>query len=57
MASKVKTKANIIKELFVFLWHHRMWWLVPFVVILIIAGLLMIIGESTVLGPFIYTLF
>ncbi len=57
MASKVKTKVNIVKELFAFLWHYKMWWLVPFIVILIIAGILMIIGESTVLGPFIYTLF
>ncbi len=57
MAGKVSTRLSIVKELFSFLWKHKMWWLVPFIVILIITGLLMIVAESSVLGPFIYTLF
>ena len=44
-------------ELFKYLWQQRLWWLIPMVVALILLSALVILGQATPLGPFIYTLF
>ena len=44
-------------ELFKFLWQQRLWWLMPMVAMLILLSALVILGQATPLGPFIYTLF
>jgi hypothetical protein len=49
--------AGTIGELFAFLWHGKRFWLIPFVVVLLIVGLLILVGEVTGVAPFIYTLF
>jgi Family of unknown function (DUF5989) len=49
--------AGIISELFSFLWQQKRFWLIPFVVILLLVGLLVLVGEVTGVAPFIYTLF
>lgn len=46
-----------IAELFQFLWARRLWWLIPFVAILILTAVLLIVGQVTGVAPFIYTLF
>lgn len=46
-----------IGELFQFLWVQRLWWLIPFVAVLLLAGVLLIAGQATGIAPFIYTLF
>ena len=51
-----KRQRNIVNEMFAFLWHSRKWWLAPAIVLLGIAGLLVVLGGTTV-APFIYTLF
>jgi hypothetical protein len=48
---------NFLSELFKFLIHRKKLWLMPIFVILIIIGALLIFAESSVLAPFIYTLF
>ncbi len=35
----------------------RRWWLLPLVIVLVLFGLLAIFAQSSVLAPFIYTLF
>jgi len=57
MLKKTGRKAKISGELMSFLWKNKLWWLVPFIIILLIFGIIMIFAESSVLGPFIYTLF
>jgi len=44
-------------ELMRFLWTRRLWWLIPFVITLLLAGSLVIVGQVTGIAPFIYTLF
>jgi hypothetical protein len=39
-----------------FLRYHRKWWLLPILVVLLLAGLIAVLGGSAV-APFIYTLF
>ena len=50
-------KLGIAGELFAFLWHQKMWWLMPVVFILVVLGLLIAVGSATGVGPFVYTLF
>jgi len=49
--------AGTIRELFAFLWHQKRFWLIPFVIILLLVGILVLVGEVTGVAPFIYTLF
>jgi len=49
--------AGTIGELFSFLWQRKRFWLIPFVVVLLVVGVLILVGEVTGVAPFIYTLF
>jgi hypothetical protein len=46
-----------IRELFVFLWIRRLWWLIPCMVVLLLFAAVIILGSAAGIGPFIYTLF
>ena len=56
-ARNVAGGMSTIAELFQFLWARRLWWLIPFVAVLILTAVLLIIGQVTGVAPFIYTLF
>lgn len=49
--------AGTIGELLSFLWGRKRFWLIPFVVMLLVVGVLILVGEVTGVAPFIYTLF
>jgi hypothetical protein len=49
--------AGTVGELFSFLWRSKRFWLIPFVVMLLLLGVLILVGEVTGVAPFIYTLF
>jgi hypothetical protein len=51
------SRLGIAGELLRFLWARKLWWLIPMIVALFVFGLLIILGASGVLSPFIYTLF
>lgn len=44
-------------ELLKFLWEAKLWFLIPFVLVLLLFGLLLIFAQATGVAPFIYTLF
>lgn len=46
-----------MKELIEFLKYRKKLWLLPLVVILAVIGIIIVFAESSVLAPFIYTLF
>jgi drug/metabolite transporter superfamily protein YnfA len=50
-------KLGIMRELLVFLWERKLWWLMPMVIILLVFGLLLVFAQSSAVAPFIYTLF
>ena len=54
---EIGNKIGIGGELMAFLWHNKMWWMMPFVSILVLLGLLIGFGSASGVGPFIYTLF
>lgn len=47
---------GLVGDLFDFLRHHRKWWLLPILIVLLLVGVLAVLGGTTV-APFIYTLF
>ena len=54
---EIGDKFGIARELIAFLWHRKMWWMIPIVMVLLFFGLIIVVGSSTGVGPFIYTLF
>lgn len=50
-------RLGIAGELLFFLWKRKLWWLIPFMVVMLLFSALIIVGQVTGLGPFIYPLF
>jgi len=50
-------KQSLVKEFFLFIKHEKKWWLVPFIVVLLLVGSLIVFAGSSPLAPFIYPLF
>ena len=44
-------------DFFEFLWKLKLWFIIPFFVILIIFAFIFIFAQATGVAPFIYTLF
>lgn len=48
---------EFLRDLWLFLKERKKWWLVPLMVLLVLITLFIVLGGSTALAPFIYTLF
>ena len=48
---------EFLKELWLFMKVRKRFWLLPIIVMLMALGALIILGESSAIAPFIYTLF
>ncbi len=51
------SRAHTLKELLLYLWENRLWWIIPFVVVLVLVGTLIIVAETSPVAPFMYALF
>lgn len=51
------SKLSIVKEFWDFLRVRKKWWLAPIVLLLLLLGILIFFTQSSVIAPFIYTLF
>ncbi|MBI3238986.1 MAG: hypothetical protein HYZ43_09135 [Flavobacteriia bacterium] len=51
------SKLKIVGAFFTFMRVKRKYWLYPVIFALIIVALLIVLGEGTAVGPFIYSLF
>jgi hypothetical protein len=47
----------MLLELFAFLKARKKFWLTPILAMMLLLGLLIILGQSSAIAPFIYTLF
>lgn len=45
----------LLKEVGMFAWHNKVWWIIPIILILLLLSALIFVGQSA--APFIYTLF
>jgi hypothetical protein len=48
---------SFLKEMFNFLRKRKKLWLAPIFIVIVMLGGLLILGQGSVLAPFIYTLF
>ncbi|CAN4275543.1 hypothetical protein MCERHM31_01606 [Methylophilaceae bacterium] len=48
---------SFLKEMFNFLRKRKKLWLAPIIIVIVLLGGLLILGQGSVLAPFIYTLF
>lgn len=48
---------DLIKDLWSFLNERKKWWLLPIVIVLVLLGALLVLGQGSALAPFIYTVF
>jgi hypothetical protein len=48
---------EILKELWAFLRARKKLWLAPIIIVMLILGGLLILAQSSVVAPFIYTIF
>lgn len=48
---------SLLKELWAFMRERKKWWLLPIIVVMVAIGALLIFAQSSVLAPFIYTIF
>lgn len=55
-AAAEHTSNGFLSDLWYFLKTNKKWWLIPILVVFLVAGLLVLLS-STGLAPFIYTLF
>jgi uncharacterized protein DUF5989 len=47
----------LTQELWAFMRMRKKWWLLPIIVLMLLVGGLMVFAQSSVLAPFIYTIF
>ncbi len=50
-------RMGVLGELLAFLWKRKLYWMLPMVITLMVFALLIVLGSSSPLSPFIYTLF
>jgi uncharacterized protein DUF5989 len=51
------SQTGITRELWNYLKVRRKWWLVPIILIMLLVGMLLVFAQTSVLAPFIYTIF
>ncbi len=49
-------KFRVAGELLVFLWQNKLWWTFPMVSVLLVIGILIVVGTTSGVSPFTYTL-
>ncbi|MBI5392212.1 hypothetical protein HZB00_04375 [Candidatus Woesearchaeota archaeon] len=47
---------SLIREVWEFLKVRKAWWITPIVIMLILVAVLIIIGQSSAVSPFVYAL-
>ena len=51
------SRIGIAGELLSFLARNKRWWLLPVVSVVLLSAILILLAQSSALGPFIYSLF
>ena len=50
-------KSGMASELWAFMRVRKKWWLLPIILVMMLVGAIMIFAQTSVLAPFIYTVF
>jgi len=54
---RIASRTGVVGRLFQYLWKERIWWMIPMIVVLLLFVGLILFSQSSVVAPFIYTLF
>lgn len=54
---RMLSRSFIVKDLLVFLWERKLWWLIPLLGVLVVMGILVFFVQSSATVPFVYVLF
>lgn len=49
--------SGMASELWAFMRVRKKWWLLPLILVMMLVGAIMIFAQTSVLAPFIYTVF
>ena len=52
-----ETTVDLLKDLWEFLRERKKYWLLPLIISLVMVGALIVLSQTSVIAPFIYTLF
>jgi hypothetical protein len=52
-----KNRFGIVGELLSFFAKNKRWWMLPVITMILLMAVLIILGQSSSIAPFIYTLF
>ena len=55
--STASQRFGIAGELLSFFARHKRWWLLPVICVVLLAGVVIVLAQSSALAPFIYSLF
>jgi len=55
--STATRRMGIAGELISFFARNKRWWMLPVILVVLFSGLLIILGQSSALAPFVYALF
>jgi len=48
---------ELLRDLWAFMRERKKFWLAPIIVVLVLLGALIVLGQGSAVAPFIYTLF
>ncbi|HZI23583.1 MAG TPA: DUF5989 family protein [Chryseolinea sp.] len=48
---------ELLRDLFLFMKERKKYWLAPILIVLVLLGIIIVLGGSSAIAPFIYTLF
>lgn len=48
---------EFLKDLWLFLKERKKWWLAPLITVIVLIAIFIVLGGSSALAPFIYSLF
>ena len=48
---------DVLKDLWLFMKERKKFWLLPIIIVLLVLGVLIVLGGSSALAPFVYSLF
>ena len=48
---------ELLKDLWAFMRERKKFWLLPIIIVLVLLGGLIVLGQGSAVAPFIYTLF
>ncbi len=51
------SKLSVVIDFWAFLRQNKKWWLLPIVLLLLAVGVLLVFASTSVLAPFIYSIF